>query len=148
MPITGSIKETGIKQTIANLTNIRNTVTNHTDFLEDVCVPELKKYFAACFKSGHGWRPLKRDTVLQKAKHGFPAKPLIRSGYYRDTAVKLQQLRIRTNKLEITCIVPYAVYLEYGTRNMPARQVFKPVADMMQSRIVRLYRIFYARKHR
>ena len=147
MPINASITATGITETIKNLSMIAEKVGNHTEFLEDVCVSELRDLFQHCFRGGHReWQPLDRATILQKLKEGFPTTPLVRTGYYRNSSVRLRGMSIRRNKLELRSPVQYAGYQEYGTRHIPRRPVFGIVTEQLQRRIVRLYRIYAQRR--
>ena len=147
MPLRMSISVTGIRETRAELRKVAMELGNHNEFLKDYVEPALRNTFRYAFQS-HGyrrWQPLAASTVRSKTRQGYPATPLVRTGRYRRSATKLEGLRIRPNVIEVDSPIRYAGYLEYGTRNMPARPVFSTVTERIRRRLPELYRK-YARE--
>ena len=142
-----TIKVDGLDKTIAALTKVVKGLGNHREFLREEVAPELKRDFNRVFTSrGFGtWSPLKRSTIRQKAKQGYPSTTLIRTRRYQRSAARLSGLRISRDKLEIRSPITYAVYSEYGTKDQVARPVFAAVAKRIEPRLPRLYQI-YSRK--
>ena len=146
-----NIKATGINQAIAAIEKVRNeTVTDYRDFFRIEVEPELKDLFRQAFQSnGFGrWPKLAASTIAQKAREGFPSTPLVRTGYYRRSAERLENMRITRTELEITSPVRYAIYHENGTSRIPQREVFTAVARRIRRRLPRLYQAYQGRRLR
>ena len=138
---------TGVDRVIKALQGVRSELGSHQDFLRQECVPELEKGFRRCFQTrGYGrWVALDRDTVLEKMEEGYQTAPLVRTGNYQRMCERLAGLTISRNRLEIRSPVRYAPYMEYGTREIPARPVFCFVAEEFSRNINQFY-FTYARR--
>ena len=148
------IQVDGLTKTISNLRNVRRKLGDHRDFLRTRVTKELSAEFKKCFNTrGYGsWRPLDRDTILEKQEEGFSSQALVRTNRYRRACEELRGMSIRRSsgrsRLRIKSPVPYARYHEFGTRDIPARPVFELVANEMQRKIVRIYRQYLERRLR
>ena len=150
MSIGLNISVTGIDQAIASITEVAQRIDNHSDFLRNEVEPELKNVFRDIFRSqgNRRWPQLKRSTIQQKTKKGYPSTPLVRTGNYRRQTESLNGLRITKEYLEVISPVPYARYLEYGTRHMEKREVFATAARTMRRRLPRMYEAYHQRRTR
>lgn len=88
----------------------------------------LSADFAKNFFSGGvvvGWDPLDKDTVEWKAREGFPPAPLVETGRLAAATSSLlgPPSRIEMRKAVLTVDVDYAGFHQFGTRNMPSRQI-------------------------
>ena len=139
---------TGIRATRLELGAVARELGNHNEFLKDFVEPALRNAFRYAFTSRgyRSWAPLKQSTIRSKTRQGYPATPLVRTGRYRRSAVKLEGLRIRPNVLEVDSRIPYAAYLEYGTRHMRARPLFSIVTQRIRRRLPELYRRYADRR--
>ena len=63
------------------------------------------------------WAPLKPSTAKQKARLGYSATPLIRTGHYRQSFRPFYDNDTAGTGSE----VPYSKYHETGTKNLPQR---------------------------
>jgi phage gpG-like protein len=73
-----------------------------------------------------GWAPLAESTVAQKAAHGFPLDPLIRTGELRDSLTDPNRAGDKGPKqFSYGTDVPYAEYHQEGTDRMPSRPVLE-----------------------
>lgn len=146
-----NINVTGIDQAIASLESVlEDTLVDYRPFFRAVVEPELKKLFREAFRSrGFGrWPPLAPSTLEEKARQGFPSAPLVRTGRYRRSAERLQNMDLERNSLTITSPVPYAKYHEYGTGRIPQREVFAAVARRLRRTLPRQFEIWQARRLR
>ena len=145
-----TIKERGLDLTIAALATYQGKFRDYNDFLVGVVEPELKEQFTKCFKTkGFGkWAPLDADTRDYKSKRGKRLLPLVDSGRYRKACEDLKGKTLGKNNLKIVSPIGYAVFHEYGTGEIPARPVFKLVADRMQRKMRKLYREYNAKETR
>ena len=150
MSLSMTISLTGIKETIQALTDVSKTLGDHRDFMRRAVFPELRKQMRRVFQSrGYNtWAPLARSTLREKSRRGYPSSPLVRTGRYRRESASLRGLRIRRNVLELDSPIPYAVYHEFGTRRIPARPVYRLVAERMRRELPRLYREYLERRTR
>ena len=140
MAFSMTIQTQGLEQTIQNLQQLANEQPNVGPFLSNVCVPALQRLFRSAFDGGlGGWRPLKRSTRKQKAEDGYPTTPNVRTRHYRNECIRLAGMTISGYNLRIVSPVPYAAFLEFGTRTSPARPVFSRVAREMRKEIGPLY---------
>ena len=136
-----SIGITGVAAAQAALQALAAHIINPAEFLQDVAVPYLRKDIRKAFQSRgyRTWAPLAQSTIRQKTRKGFPATPLVRTGRYQRATESLKGLRVRRNVLELDSPIPYAQYLEYGTRRMPARPVFSLVTKRLERELPRLF---------
>ena len=140
MAFSMTIMADGLTETIGNMERLRDQQPNTESFFRDACVPELRRLFRAVFDGQlGGWRPLKASTRQQKVEDGYPARPNIRTGEYRDRCIQLRGMTITRYRLQIISPVRYAAFLEFGTRTSPARPVFRRVATEMRKEIANLY---------
>ena len=145
-----TLKTEGKVQAINNIGKLADQIGDHRDFLRREVEPELKKQFRKAFRTrGFGtWQPLKRSTLREKARRGYPSTPLVRTGRYRDATEQLLGRTLTRSYLEVRSPIPYARYLEYGTRHMFARSVFGVVGGEMERLLPRLYREYLRRTNR
>lgn len=92
------------------------------DMFEPVMVALEERQFDT--QGGGAWPPLAESTMLQKARHGWPAEPLVRTG---DLKASLTDPGRAFTKgpmhAEWGTDVTYAHYHQDGTTKMPMRQV-------------------------
>lgn len=76
---------------------------------------------------GYGeWPALAASTLAQKAAHGFPLDPLIRTGTLRDSLTNPMQAGTKGPQQFVWgTSVPYAKYHQDGTDKMPQRKVLE-----------------------
>lgn len=72
---------------------------------------------------GHGgWPPLAPSTLADKARHGYPEDPLVRTGDLKESLTNPAVAAHRTHKqLTWGTDIPYAPYHQTGTPRMPKR---------------------------
>lgn len=93
-----------------------------SDFLNELgigMVQEVHKRIADSKQSPDGtpWRPWATSTAKARRRAGASSSLLYNSGdLYRSI-----NYNVTGDKLTISSSVPYAKYLQHGTRNMPAR---------------------------
>jgi phage gpG-like protein len=68
------------------------------------------------------WAPLKAATAKRKAKLGYSATPLIRTGHYRQSFRPFYD----NDRAGTGSEVPYSKYHETGTKNLPQRAALPP----------------------
>lgn len=88
--------------------------------------PILGEIEAEQFSSqGHGaWPGLAASTLAQKAAHGYPADPLVRTGDLRESLVNPgRAAQSSGDTLIYASDVDYAGYHQDGTSKMPQRKV-------------------------
>ena len=149
MAITLTITETGLQETIKFLETERDNFKfyrSHNQFLRTIIEPWLRQQFSDVFSTSgfNNWAPLDEDTLAQKRKTGRGNQILINTRRYRRACENLDGMKLRRNVLEIVSPIPYAKYLELGTRDIPARPVFKKVADKLRRNIKGLYQEYRA----
>lgn len=67
---------------------------------------------------GNPWEPWAQSTATRRARDGSWARGLLwNSGALLDSLVE----KIEPKRAVVTATAPYAGFLQYGTRNMPAR---------------------------
>lgn len=80
------------------------------------------------------WAPLKPSTAKQKARQGYSATPLIRTGHYRQSFRPFYDNDTAGTGSE----VPYSKYHETGTKNLPQRAAL-PSAEVALGYAVQVY---------
>ena len=150
MPLKGNISVSGINNAINTLRSLPSFDDDHSDFLQNEIEPWLRREFRRCFETdGYGtWRNLDADTLESRRDRGLGSEPLEVSGRYRRACEQLAGKRLRKDYLEIRSPIPYARYLEFGTRTAPARPVFILVAERLREKIERLYVSYHNRRRR
>jgi phage gpG-like protein len=73
-------------------------------------------------RGGGSWPPLSEDRQAQKAKAGQPAQPNVATGRLRHSLTEQPKVEATTDEIKIGSDVPYAPFVNYGTRTMPARK--------------------------
>ena len=143
MPIRLSINATGIPEAIKTLKDLEKRVQprSHQEFLREIVAPELSKEFTRIFDSGHpSWPPLAPSTIAEKARLGYPLRPNVRTGAFRNASRNLHGMQISGNTLKMISTIYYSRYTE------PVRPVYKIVADRIRRRIKRLYNKYKERQ--
>lgn len=79
------------------------------------------------------WKPLSRQRLAWKLRHGYSPLPLTMHGDLRRSVT----YRVNRNRLFIGTSVPYAKYHQFGTRRIPKR-TFLLFQDVDVDRINRL----------
>jgi phage gpG-like protein len=75
-------------------------------------------------KGAGTWPPLAPATVEQKARAGKPAQPLVDTGKLHQSMTHQEAKQTGEGELTISGQeVPYAGFIDQGTRNMPARKL-------------------------
>lgn len=74
---------------------------------------------------GSPWAPLKPATLAWKRKHGYSAKPLIRTGHLRQA----WDIDLGKNKVTVRSLVDYSGAHQHGTRHLPARPMLPTEAQ-------------------
>jgi len=77
----------------------------------------LRNFQAGGSMQTPSWAPLKPSTAKQKARQGYSATPLIRTGHYRQSFRPFYDNDTAGTGSE----VPYSKYHETGTKNLPQR---------------------------
>lgn len=145
-----TIKERGLDLTIAALATYRGRFRDYNDFLVREIEPELKDQFTKCFNTkGFGkWAQLDADTIEAKSKGGRVVTPLIDTGRYRRACENLKGKTLGKNSIKIVSPISYAIFHEFGTKDIPPRPVFELVANRMRRKVRKLYREYNRRQTR
>ena len=103
------------------------------DFGRTIAGGEKAAFASQGGEYGQEWAALAPSTVLDRFRHGFgPNQPLVRTGALASSIGEAVSLTPDSVQVGIdTGAVPYAGYLQGGTRKMPARLLVALTDDMI-----------------
>lgn len=118
-----------------------------TDVVEGVLSLIKKQFESQGAYAGDPWEPLSTETVLRKARQGFPDLILVETGSMEDRMTgsieSLGVTMLNDNTVSIGTADPVGFFHQGGTINMPARPIV-PAAERIPATDVDVWTEFVA----
>ena len=136
MPLRTRITAHGIEETIRELTQIKERISDLSPFWRTYAVPMIQNALEEIFLSeGPGWAPLAPSTIRSRK---YPDLPILQqTGELKASIIDHPSIQITQRQLLYGTSNPYAQFHEDGTYKMPARPFLRPArrATMEEIRV-------------
>jgi phage gpG-like protein len=131
--------------------NLKNAKAGFRLLVDDLLEIERKQFESEGRRSSGGWAPLAESTLQQKMASGEENKILVDTGALRDSLTKRgnpgQLLKITNLEFRFGSKVPYMVFHQLGTVNMPQRRPLELTREDRRHLVKVLQRHFLGQRH-